>query len=109
MVQALKIELTADQQKELQQLRDHDAKPYIRVRAAASLKVAAGQAVRQVAEHGLLKRVNPETVSDWIKRYLQEGKPGLQVKAGRGRKPAFSPCASEHRNRCTRSARHLVP
>jgi transposase len=109
MARALKVELTTQQQKELQHLRDHAGKPYIRVRAAAILKVAAGQAVRQVAEHGLLKRVNPETVSDWIERYLQEGKAGLHVKAGRGRKPAFSPCASEHRNRRSSCARRLAP
>jgi hypothetical protein len=93
MAQALQVELTAAQQQELQHLRDHAAKAYVRVKAAAILKVAAGQAVRQVAEHGLLKPVQPETVSDWITRYLHDGSAALQVQAGRGRKPAFSPCA----------------
>jgi transposase len=92
MAHARKVELTVEQHHELQWHRDHAPKAYVRVRAAAILKVAAGQAVRQVAEHGLLKRVNPETVSDWIERYLHEGKAGLHIKTGRGRKPAFSPC-----------------
>jgi transposase len=108
MAQALQVELTSAQQQELEHLRAHAAKAYVRVKAAAILKVAAGQAARQVAQHGLLKPVQPETVSAWITRYLQDGAAGLRVQVGRGRKPAFSPCTREHRNRRSRGARRLV-
>jgi transposase len=45
----------------------------------------------EVAERGLLKRHEPETIHRWIRRYLQAGVAGWQVKRGRGRKPKFSP------------------
>jgi hypothetical protein len=47
--------------------------------------------VQQVAETGLLKRDEPETVKAWIDRYLTQGIVGWQIKLGRGRKPHFSP------------------
>jgi transposase len=72
----------------------HAPKAYVRMKAAAILKVAAGQSMRQVALYGLLHPVAEETVREWIRRYLHEGLVGLLVKPGRGRKPAFSPCAS---------------
>lgn len=83
------------QVKELTKVRDHHDKPYMRTKAAAILKVAQGASIRQVAQRGLLKAVRWETVRDWIERYQQEGIDGLRVKAGRGRKPAFSPCKAE--------------
>jgi transposase len=85
------VDLSAEQQRELEEVRDHHAKPYMRVKAAAILKVAAGQSRRQVAQHGLLKPVVEETVSHWLKRYQEQGLAGLRVQSGRGRKPAFSP------------------
>jgi transposase len=90
-----KVNLTTEQHRELVWARDHHEKPYVRERAAAILKVAEGQSVRQVALRGLLKRRSEETVSEWIKRYLAEGLQGLLVRPGRGRKPAFSPSASD--------------
>ena len=95
MAPSTKVNLTAEQRKELLRARDHHEKAYVRERAAAILKVADGQSVRQVALHGLLKRHEPETVSEWIKRYLSEGLEGLLVKPGRGRKPAFFPSAPD--------------
>jgi transposase len=86
--------LTAEQEHELQRARDQHRKAYVRVKAAAILKVAAGQSRRQVALHGLLKPVAEETVSDWIKRYQAGGLKELLVQPGRGRKPAFSPCGA---------------
>lgn len=85
------VRLSGEQRAELTAMRDQHAKAYLRERAAAILKVANGQSVRQVAQHGLLKRREPETVSGWIDRYQQQGLDGLLVKAGRGRKPVFFP------------------
>jgi len=87
------IELAPAQVQELEQVRDHHPKAYVRVKAAGILKVWAGTSRRQVAKSGLLKPVRRETVQQWIVRYQQGGVAGLLVKAGRGRKPAFSPCA----------------
>lgn len=87
----LKLCLTVEQICELEQLRDHAPKPYLRERAAAILKIAEGHSGRQVALHGLLKRHAPDTIYDWVQRYLEKGKAGLEIKAGRGRKPAFFP------------------
>jgi transposase len=92
MAKARQVVLTAQQKRELMWARDHHQKAYLRTKAAAIIKVAAGQAMRQVAEHGLLKSVKEEVVSDWIDRYESEGLSGLLVRKGRGRKPAFSPC-----------------
>lgn len=85
------LKLSAAQQAELVKARNRHPKPYVRERAAAILKVAAGQSMRQVALQGLTKPHEPETVSGWIKRYLQEGVSGLLVRPGAGRKPVFSP------------------
>lgn len=85
------VSLSDEQRQELEQARDRHGKPYVRERAAAILKVADGQSMRQVALHGLLKPHEPEAVSGWIARYLQEGLPGLRVRKGAGRKPRFSP------------------
>ena len=54
MPKPLTIELTPEQQQELEYARDHHEKPYVRERAAAILKIAAGMSGRQVALHGLL-------------------------------------------------------
>jgi len=91
MKQPREVQLSEEQRRELEWVRDHHPRPYLRPKAAAILKVAAGQSRSQVAATGLLKPVYYETVSAWVTRYLDEGVPGLQVKAGRGRKPVFSP------------------
>jgi hypothetical protein len=70
MASRTEIQLTTEQQDELQWARDHHEKAYVRERAEAILKVAAGQSVRQVALQGLLKAREPETVSEWITRYF---------------------------------------
>lgn len=90
MPKARQVVLSKEQKDELLQARDHHPKAYVRVKAAAILKVAAGQSMRQVAANGLLKAVKEEVVSDWIDRYLEQGLPGLLVRQGRGRKPAFA-------------------
>lgn len=91
MPSAYKLKLSEGQEKELKGLRDQHPKPYVRERAAAILKVGEGQSIRQVALYGLLKGHEPETVREWIDRYLAEGKSGLEIRKGRGRKAAFFP------------------
>ena len=83
--------ITQDQQDQLEQLRDTDKRPYMRERAAAMLKIAEGVSPRQVALNGLLKPRKPDTVYSWLHRYEKDGVAGLQIKSGRGRKPAYFP------------------
>lgn len=85
------LPLTADERTALEQLRDHAPQPYLRERAAALLKVADGSPAAVVAAQGLLRRRQPMTLYHWLDRYEQEGLAGLQIRPGRGRKPAFSP------------------
>ena len=91
MPKVYKLELDSSQKAELIKARDTHPKPYVRERAAAILKVGAGQSIRQVALHGLLKPRDPDRVREWIERYRTEGSDGLLVREGRGRKPSFSP------------------
>jgi hypothetical protein len=83
--------LSENQVKELTDTRDHHGVAHFRVKAAALLKVAQGEAISQVAHSGLLKPVDRHAVKDWIVRYLQHGLSGWKVQTGRGRKPAFFP------------------
>lgn len=81
--------LSPDERTELERIVTSDPKPYRRERAAALLKVAAGEIAAQVAAHGLLRRRDPDTVLSWIDRYLTDGVAGLTIRPGRGRPPAF--------------------
>ena len=69
--------LTEEQRQELVQLRDHDDRPYARERGAAMLKIAEGQSPHRVAQHGLLKSRDPDTVYAWLGRYQASGLAGL--------------------------------
>jgi Winged helix-turn helix len=89
-----KLELNESQRAELEWMRDHDALPHHRERAAALLKIADGQSAHAVARSGLYKRRDPDTVYSWLKRYRAEGIAGLRIRTGRGRKAAFSPSLS---------------
>ncbi len=91
MAQPLEIHLTEAQRRELEAARDRHPKAYIRERCAAILKIASGQSGRTVALNGLYKARQPDTVYTWVRRYQAEGLAGLEVRSGRGRKPAFSP------------------
>jgi transposase len=86
----LELSLTTEERAELRRARDSHEKPYIRERASAILKIAAGWSGRQVALHGLLKPRQPDTVYTWVKRYQAEGFSGLFIRPGRGRKPAYA-------------------
>ena len=91
MATRLTITLTTNQRQELLTARDHHAKAYLRERAAAILKIAEGNSGLFVAQHGLLRARKQETIYAWFHRYDQQGIEGLLIRAGRGRKPAFSP------------------
>lgn len=93
------LTLTSDQRAELRRTRDHHPKPYVRERAACILKVADGHSIRAVARAGGLRPHRAETVKAWIGSYLHQALPGLLVRQGRGRKPAFSPSAPASQRR----------
>jgi len=91
MANPLAIRLTEAERRELEHMRDHAGKAYLREKAAALLKIAAGQSGLQVGLHGLLRPRAADTIYRWVKRYQAEGLGGLVIRAGRGRKAAFSP------------------
>ncbi len=62
----LKVRLSGRHRDQLLRAAKTHPKPQIRERAAAILKVAAGQSVEQVAERGLLVRRHRSTVYNWI-------------------------------------------
>jgi hypothetical protein len=95
----LKIELSEAQRCELEDIRDHDKRPYMRERSAAILKIADGHSGLQVARHLLNQAHWQDTIYDWVKRYQTEGVKGLEIRAGRGRKPAFFPSARDRGGR----------
>jgi hypothetical protein len=105
MSQPFSVTFSPAQVQELEQVRDHHPKAYVRVKAAGILKVWQGASRRQVAKSGLLKSVRRETVQAWIVRYQHDGVAGLLVQPGRGRKPAFSPCAPRRTGRRAPGAR----
>jgi len=86
----IKVPLTEEQRKALIWLRDHAQKPYLRERCSAILQVAEGKTIKEVAQQGLLRPRSPDTVADWVHRYLERGIRGLYIKPGRGRKPAYA-------------------
>ncbi len=71
------LSLTHEQRLELEHLRDHDRRPYLRECAAALLKIAEGQSAHHVAQHGLLKRRQPDTVYRWLNKFTHQGIAGL--------------------------------
>lgn len=85
------IVVTDEQRKQLLDILKHDPKPYLRERAAAILKVADGHIAAHVARSGLLEPRDPDTIYSWLDRFQEFGVPGLKIRPGRGRKPAFSP------------------
>lgn len=91
MPKPLHIKLSDTDRVELEKLRDHGGKAYLRERAAAILKIANGMSANAVAHQGLLKRRKYQTVCNWAQRYREEGIAGLLIRPGRGRKAAFSP------------------
>lgn len=72
-------------------MRDRAKKPYLRERAAALLKIAAGKSAHAVAQNGLLRPRQPDTLYRWLNRYEADGIAGLEIREGRGRKAAYEP------------------
>ncbi len=56
------LELSKDERQRLIELRDTGEPAYLRERAAALLKIAAGTSPHKVALKGLLKKRDPDTV-----------------------------------------------
>jgi hypothetical protein len=96
------VTLTAADRTELEDVRDHAPKAYLRERAAAILKVADGTPAAAVARSGLRRRRDSDTLYAWLKRFDEEGIAGLTIRPGRGRKPAFSPSPPRRRLRPAR-------
>lgn len=85
------LNLTDVRRKELERVRDRHPKPNMREKAAVLLKIANGMSPHQAAQHAGHKPHQPKTVYEWLNRYERDGVAGLELKPGRGRKPAFSP------------------
>lgn len=77
MYQRRTLVLSDEQRAELCQHRDHHPKPYVRERCAALLKIADGHAPYAVANDGLLRHRDPDTLYAWLDYYQDEGLPGL--------------------------------
>jgi hypothetical protein len=71
------LRLKTREQRELEHYRDHDARPYVRERCSALLKIAAGEAPHAVARQGVLKPRDPATLYGWLEVYEEEGVTGL--------------------------------
>lgn len=79
MAQRRTLKLSAEQQQALSTLRDQTKEETVRERCAALLKIAQGVSAHQVAQQGLLRRRDPDTVYKWLDIYEAEGMAGLQA------------------------------
>ena len=57
-----RLELSEQQRVQWEDLRDHAPLPYLRERAAALLKIADGIPPLEVAQHGLLRPRESDTI-----------------------------------------------
>jgi len=71
------LRLKTREQRELEHYRDHDARPYVRERCSALLRIATGETPHAVARHGVLKPRDPDTLYGWLDVYEEEGMVGL--------------------------------
>lgn len=85
------LKLSEEQRITLEEMRDKHPKAYLRQRAAALLKIAAGDSPNKVANFGLHKKIEVDQIYTWLDRYLAYGICGLYIRPGRGRKAAFFP------------------
>ncbi len=72
------LRLTSIEEQDLINHRDHDSRPYVRERCSAILKIAEGSSAHWVAQNGLLKARDPDTVYDWLNVYEAEKLAGLE-------------------------------
>lgn len=82
-------ELTAEQQAELYALM-RTSPEQVRCRAPAILLSARRYSIDQIAD---IYEVDRDTVSLWLRAWEEEGRAGLDDKAGRGRKPLLNETA----------------
>lgn len=87
----LKLELSKEQHADLERTRDRDHRAYMRECAAALLKIADGQSAHQVADRGLNKKRQADTLYRWLRKYKSGGLAAL-VHKERGHR-GFSPSA----------------
>ncbi|CAN5499501.1 hypothetical protein BH10CHL1_BH10CHL1_12970 [soil metagenome] len=73
------LKLNEEEQQALSELRDRTKEEGVRERCAALLKIANGPSAHQVAQHGLLRQRDPDTVYNWLALYAAEGVAGLQA------------------------------
>jgi hypothetical protein len=90
MPKRYRIQLSEEEQAQLERWTKNPPRPYLRERARAILRIASGTPIMQVAQT-LRIRVHRTSVSEWVHRFEQERVEGLKIRAGRGRKPAFFP------------------
>ncbi len=83
------LTLTEEERGQLEDHRDHHASPQVRERCAALLKVADGKSPHWVAQHGLLKERDPDTVYHWLNIYQAEGLAGLIVRQHGGPRQGY--------------------
>jgi transposase len=84
-----KIELSAEEQAELEKLsRKRTAPYYLVVRAKAILMAAQGMGNQEIGERLGEPR---QIVSQWRKRFFEERMEGLEDRPRPGRPPSFSP------------------
>lgn len=78
------VQLTRQQEQQLQAQRDHAPQAYVRERCAAILKIAAGHSAHWVARQGLLKPRDPDTIYAWLAQWERDGLAGLSAHAHGG-------------------------
>lgn len=83
--------LSEAERRTLEQARDHHPLAYVRERAAALLRINAGEAAYHVAITGLFKVRDPDTLYHWLDLYEQHGIAALRLPRRQGRR--FSPSA----------------
>ena len=89
MVHRRSLTLTETERQALKQRRDHDPQPQVRERCAAVLKIAEGQSPHEVAQVGLLKARDPDTVYRWLNQYEAGGITGLLSRLQGGKRRSF--------------------
>jgi hypothetical protein len=89
MVHRRRLELSKAEREALIAHRDHDGRPQVRERCAALLKIADGQSAHEVAQHGLLKGRDPDTVYRWLSLYERDGLNGLLSRLQGGNHRSF--------------------
>jgi transposase len=77
MAQRRTLALSPAQRGALEAHRDHDPRPYVRERCAALVKIADGMSPHAVAQRGLLRARDPDTVYGWLATYEARGLAGV--------------------------------